>query len=152
MSKAAEVHDLLVNDLKSYIPEGDFYTQCIFQPLPLTFAKHSVEVGGNVLGIGHNDSDGIILQLNAMVKTADQDNFAYQKVKVGIQAIKQFAEAEKGLLDWIYINYADRSQDPLRSYGEENVKLMERVAATYDPNGVFQTLCPGGFKLRKGTI
>ena len=84
-----------------------------------------------------------------MVKTADQDNFAYQKVRAGIQAIKRFAEAEKGLLDWIYINYADRSQDPLGSYGEENVKLMERVAASYDPNGVFQTLCPRGFKLHK---
>ena len=100
-------------------------------------------MGGNILGIERNDSDGIILQLNAMVKTADQDNFAYQKIRAGIQAIKRFAEAEKGLLDWIYINYADRSQDPLGSYGAENVKLMDRVAASYDPNGVFQTLCPG---------
>ncbi|KAI1840790.1 hypothetical protein JX266_012997 [Neoarthrinium moseri] len=148
MSKAAEVHDTLVEELRSYIPEGDFITQCLFQPLPMTFAKHSVAIGGNVMGIERNKSDGLIWQLNAMVKTADQNDFAYAKVKAGVKAIKEFAgSVERGLLDWIYLNYADRSQDPLGSYGAENLRLLKEVAARYDPGGVFQTLCPGGFKL-----
>lgn len=52
-------------------------------------------------------------------------------------------------LTQVYLNYADPSQDPLASYGEENVKFMKKVAAEYDAPGVFQTLCPGGFKLSK---
>ncbi|KAI1858095.1 uncharacterized protein JN550_012851 [Neoarthrinium moseri] len=148
MSKAAEIHDTLVEELRSYIPEGDFITQCLFQSLPMTCAKHSVAIGGNVMGIERNKSDGLIWQLNAMVKTADQNDFAYAKVKAGVKAIKEFAgSVEGGLLDWIYLNYADRSQDPLGSYGAENLRLLKEVAARYDPGRVFQTLCPGGFKL-----
>ncbi|KAI8945939.1 hypothetical protein F4801DRAFT_597197 [Xylaria longipes] len=147
MSKAAEVHNVLV-DLKSYIPEGDFITQCIFQQLPTAFAQLSVEAGGNTMGIKRTGSDGIILQLNAIVRTFDQNSFAHQKVKASIGVIKEFSRSiEGGLQNWICLNYADGSQDPIGSCGIDNVKFLKRVAATYDPDGVFQTLCPGGFKL-----
>ncbi|KAJ2998655.1 hypothetical protein NUW58_g251 [Xylaria curta] len=151
MSKAAEVHNILVDELKSYVPEGDFITQCIFQPLPTAFSQRSAEAGGNVMGIERTDSDGIILQLNAMMKTPDQSKFAHRKVEASVEVIKKFAETiEGGLQDWIYLNYADGSQDPIRSYGIENVRFLKRVASTYDPDGAFQTLCPGGFKLPNG--
>lgn len=152
MQKAVEVHESLVNDLKAFIPDGDFVTQCLFQPLPKSFAQRSVELGGNVLGIERNKSDGLLFQLNAMVKTVQQHEFAHPKVKSGVQAIKEFAATiEGGLLDWVYLNYADGSQDPLGSYGAENVKFMNEVAARYDPKKVFQMLCPGGFKLTDQT-
>lgn len=143
-----EVHEGLVNDLKAFIPDGEFMTQCLFQPLPMTFAQRSVAVGGNVMGIERNKSDGLLFQLNTMVNTSEQNDFAYQKVKAGVQAIKDFASTiEEGLLDWVYLNYADQSQDPLGSYGVENVDFMKGVAEKYDPRKVFQDLCPGGFKL-----
>lgn len=148
MEKAVEVHEGLVNDLKAFIPDGEFMTQCLFQPLPMTFAQRSVAVGGNVMGIERNKSDGLLFQLNTMVNTSEQNDFAYQKVKAGVQAIKDFASTiEEGLLDWVYLNYADQSQDPLGSYGVENVDFMKGVAEKYDPRKVFQDLCPGGFKL-----
>lgn len=50
---------------------------------------------------------------------------------------------------FIYLDYADKSQDPLGSYGSSNVELLRDAAAKYDPNGVFQTLLPGGFKISK---
>lgn len=46
-----------------------------------------------------------------------------------------------------YLNYSDISQDPLRTYGESNVKQMKEVAVKYDPIGIFQTRVPGGFKI-----
>lgn len=46
-----------------------------------------------------------------------------------------------------YLNYSDISQDPLRTYGESNVKQMKEVAVKYDPMGIFQTRVPGGFKI-----
>ncbi|ETS76330.1 hypothetical protein PFICI_11717 [Pestalotiopsis fici W106-1] len=148
MEKAVEVHEGLVNDLKSFISDGEFLTQCLFQPLPMNFAQRPVAVGGNVLGIERNKSDGLLFQLDTMVNTSEQNNFAYQKVNSGVQAIKEFAATiEGGLLDWVYLNYADQSYDPLGSYGIENVNFMKGVAATYDPKRVFQQLFPGGFKL-----
>lgn len=50
---------------------------------------------------------------------------------------------------FIYLDYADKTQDPLSSYGSDNVALLRDAAAKYDPNGVFQTLLPGGFKISK---
>ncbi|GAW17542.1 hypothetical protein ANO14919_070000 [Xylariales sp. No.14919] len=151
LSKAAEVHNTLVDELKSYVPEGDFVTQCLFQPLPTIFGRRSIATGGNVLGLEGAGSDGIIFQLNAMMKTSEQSRFAYEKVKASVEVIKDFAGTIEGALqDWVYLNYADGSQDPIGSYGASNVRFLKTVAEMYDPDGVFQTLCPGGFKLQSG--
>lgn len=48
--------------------------------------------------------------------------------------------------EYIYLNYADGSQNPLRSSGDENLELIRRVARKYDRTGVFQTQVPGGYK------
>ena len=83
-----------------------------------------------------------------MVRTPEQEAFVHPKVQAWVQAVKEFAATiVDGNLDWIYLNYADKSQDPLASYGIENLKKMRKVAAKYDPEQVFQKLCPGGFKL-----
>ena len=36
---------------------------------------------------------------------------------------------------------------PLESYGKANVQLLRNVSAKYDPQGVFQYMVPGGFKI-----
>lgn len=49
---------------------------------------------------------------------------------------------------FIYLNYADPSwQDPIASYGDQNLKLMRSVSRRYDPDGFFQIALEGGFKL-----
>lgn len=56
----------------------------------------------------------------------------------------------KGLyLPFKYLNYADLSQDPIGSYGPPNEARLQAVSKKYDPNGLFQTGVPGGFKLFK---
>lgn len=73
----------------------------------------------------------------------------------------RFIEANRQLIDdvvahsrsvgkaneWLYLNYAWGTQDVLASYGPENVAKMRAASAKYDPDGVFQRLVPGGFKL-----
>ncbi|KAK3376566.1 hypothetical protein B0T24DRAFT_222372 [Lasiosphaeria ovina] len=49
--------------------------------------------------------------------------------------------------DWTYLNYADKSQRVLESYGVENVGKIREAARKYDPAEIFQRLCPGGFKI-----
>lgn len=48
-----------------------------------------------------------------------------------------------------YLNYAAPSQNPLASYGQANLQFLKQVAKKYDPQGVFQTLVPGGSKVSK---
>ncbi|KAK3325029.1 hypothetical protein B0H66DRAFT_491692, partial [Apodospora peruviana] len=151
MAKASALHDRLVAELKEFIPEQDFITQCLFQPLPETFGENSVTAGGNVMGVERQTENGILFLATTMVKTAEQEAFAYPKVKKWIEDIKEYANSileEGGVQDWIYLNYADRSQDVIGSYGEENVRKIRDVAARYDSKEVFQRLCPGGFKVK----
>lgn len=54
----------------------------------------------------------------------------------------------KGLyIPFKYLNYADKSQDPFGSYGPSNKANLQAASRKYDPNGLFQTSVPGGFKL-----
>ncbi|RYP39077.1 hypothetical protein DL767_002340 [Monosporascus sp. MG133] len=148
VTKAAEMHEDMVEEFKAAIPDGDFWTQCLFQPLPTLFGQRSAEAGGNAMGVEHQVHNGLLFQAAAMVRTPEQETFAYPRIMALIEAIKEFAATiENGNLDWTYLNYADRSQDPLASYGVENVKKLKEVAAKYDLGQVFQELCPGGFKI-----
>lgn len=40
-------------------------------------------------------------------------------------------------------------QNPLRSFGQENVAKMAAAAAKHDPDGIFQIRVPGGFKISR---
>lgn len=53
-------------------------------------------------------------------------------------------------LDFKYSNYASRDQDPLGSYGSENVGKLRDIARRYDPDGVFQRLKYDGWLIGKG--
>ncbi|KAI1266032.1 hypothetical protein F5Y18DRAFT_384350 [Xylariaceae sp. FL1019] len=64
-----------------------------------------------------------------------------------LQRNKQKA-AEKGtLIPLVYWNYAFSDQEALVSYGEENVERLRLASRKYDPDGIFQQACPGGFEL-----
>ena len=61
--------------------------------------------------------------------------------------INNRADAQHLLHAFQYLNYADPSQNPLRSYGEESFVDLLATSGKYDPKGVFQRQVPGGFKL-----
>jgi hypothetical protein len=100
------------------------------------------------MGMERQQHDGIMFLAVAMVKTPEQEAFAYPKVKAWVHAVTAFAATiEGGNLDWKHLNYADKSQNVLAAYGADNVRKMKEAAAKYDPEQVFQKLVPGGFKI-----
>jgi hypothetical protein len=146
--KAAELHEELVEKLKVLIPDGDFVTQCLFQPFPKLFGQISAKTGGNVLGVHQQPHNALLWLAVTQVRTVEQEKFAYGLVHDWVKSLQRFAGSiSGGNLQWTYLNYADKSQDPLKSYGTENLHFMQNVAEKYDPKLVFQKLCPGGFKL-----
>ncbi|KAK6196699.1 hypothetical protein LQW54_011267 [Pestalotiopsis sp. IQ-011] len=149
IAKAVEVHNDVVEQLRELIPERDFRTQCIIQPVPKMISEHSAAAGGNVMGVERHATNGFLLLLSAMVKTSEQQAMVFPKIKAALQAVKDYAEVtvDGGNLSWIYMNYADKSQQVLEGYGPDNVANLQKVAAKYDPEKVFQTLCPGGWKI-----
>ena len=86
-----------------------------------------------------------------------QANYAWKDPKddalfdsIGQSTIDQLSKYAKSIHqdnEYIYLDYAYKTQNPLRSYGADNVALLRSAAKKYDPTGVFQKLVPGGFKL-----
>ncbi|KUI53149.1 Bifunctional solanapyrone synthase [Cytospora mali] len=151
VSKVTSLHQDLVNTLKTTIvPDGDFVSLCLLQPLP----KVIVQLGDNPMGLSRQIGDGLLVMTTVMVRTAQQKTAAHPKCKAFLTTLREFARStdEDLNLDWEYINYTDETQDPLGSYGPENVKKLREVSQRYDPKQVFQKLCRGGFKLTPTSI
>jgi hypothetical protein len=80
---------------------------------------------------------------------AEQDALFQQAGADLVDRIRAYAVSIGADNPYLYLDYADITQDPLASYGAENVKKMKAAAKKYDPEGVFQNLVPGGFKISK---
>ncbi|KAI0377412.1 FAD-binding domain-containing protein [Hypomontagnella monticulosa] len=149
LTKALELWMQFVEDWKAQSPDGDFICLGIVQAVPTIFSQHSVEKGGNVLGLERETDNGVMFQAYLMVRGEEQNALGHKRTVALREAQKQYSVDLGGSMDWVYLNYADPTQDPLKSYGEENVAYIRKVASKYDPTGVFQTRMPGGFKISK---
>lgn len=80
--------------------------------------------------------------------TNAKDDALFQEISsTTITEINNYAKSIQRDNEYIYLDYADKSQNPLRSYGSDNLRKLRRIAREYDPKEVFQTMVPGGFKL-----
>ncbi|KAF9877418.1 FAD binding domain-containing protein [Colletotrichum karsti] len=151
MTKMAELYDKLLAELQLLIPSPDLHLTFVSQPLPKHFATKGS--GNNVLGLDTSLTHNSIIWLGqAQTRTADQEALAHTKLAAAAAELEAFAEGKGMATPWRYLNYVNPAQDPIKTYGEENVKFLKDVAAKYDPTGVFQTRVPGGFKISKVSL
>jgi FAD/FMN-containing dehydrogenase len=118
-----------------------------FQSIPRSAHSQSGASGGNSLGLEDETDDLVVALLTATWALGLDDarvNAAANNLFTQGQArAEQLGVGKK----FVYLNYAAQFQDPIASYGPESVGRLRAVAAQYDPNGVFRTLVPGGFKI-----
>ncbi|KAG7038309.1 hypothetical protein JMJ77_0013629 [Colletotrichum scovillei] len=147
LTKAAELHAECVTKLSATIPTDGFSTMCFAQALPTLYAKRSQERGGNVLGVDLLSGNCITFLAAAHIKMEEHVEDGFRILQEWHDDLIQYAKDRELLEGWLYLNYADKSQNPLRAYGEENISKIQAVALKYDPDRVFQEKCPGGFKI-----
>lgn len=147
ITKAAALHDDFVASLLAEIPAADLGTQCIFQPVPRLVADHGVARGGNVLGLDAIAGDSLMWLLCCTVAKAEQEKILHAKAAAFAADLEAYAREIDALRPWQYINYANPTQDPITSYGEDNVRFLWEVSAKYDPTSFFQRRMAGGIKL-----
>lgn len=119
----------------------------MFQPLPSVISKHSVERGGNVLGLDRAKGNQILFLFFVQWNNTADDARLQTAASSLIKNVTDYAKAQNQSNEWIYLNYALADQDVLGSYGKANVDFINKTATAYDPNGVFQKYVPGGYKL-----
>ncbi|KAF4617071.1 hypothetical protein G7Y89_g15078 [Cudoniella acicularis] len=147
IKKAGEMHDELVDELKGLIPAGNFTTQCLFQPIPTLFAEHSVQRGGNMLGLDKVKENALLWLITGATETPEQQTIMQNKLTAFSATLEKFAESNGLHVNWRYLNYVDKTQNPLKSYGPDNINFIRKVAAKYDPSGMFQMKVVSGWKI-----
>ncbi|KAF2106961.1 oxidoreductase FAD-binding protein [Lophiotrema nucula] len=130
---------------KFLLVTGMIYTMT-FQPLPhVLYTK--APAGSNALGLDRFKDDLInVLFVLSWSLPTDNDN-VYRAVQDLEAAIVSKAKEQGVYNEWLYLNYAAPWADPIKAKGADTVNFLRSVSKKYDPNGVFQTAVPGGFKL-----
>ncbi|KAK8134766.1 FAD-binding domain-containing protein [Apiospora sp. TS-2023a] len=115
----------------------------------------SVTNGTNAYGYGHGGGGGLepgrtdyaMMLLTATYGRARDD----ARVRAAVTAMADEQRAVLGrrgyLVDFVYPNYADASQDPYKTWGAASLAKLQAASRKYDPQGVFQKRVPGGFKV-----
>ncbi|EGY17066.1 hypothetical protein VD0002_g302 [Verticillium dahliae] len=147
IQKSAELHEKLVAEMLKTVPTNDLGTQNLFQPIPKFFAEIGESRGGNVLGLDQVEGDSLMWLLACTVREPEHEKLLHEKGLEMKAALEEFANSIDALRPWVYINYADPTQDPISSYGKANVEFLQKVSAKYDPTGMFQRRMRSGFKL-----
>lgn len=60
---------------------------------------------------------------------------------------EEVARQEGLYIPYKYLNYADKTQDPIASYGKKSKARLQAVSRKYDPQRFFPTSLSTGFKL-----
>ncbi|KAL5366281.1 hypothetical protein BJX96DRAFT_180588 [Aspergillus floccosus] len=116
------------------------------QPFPALFGQLSTKNMGNILGRGDMDKNCLLYLLFVSWDNRRDDHFFHDLGYRLIDSVRDYSREMGAGDEFIYLNYAGKAQNPLRSYGEDNLREILRVTKEYDPDRVFQIRVPGGFK------
>lgn len=97
IKKATELHDNLVNELKTVLPVGNFSTQCLFQPMPTLFAEHSIRRRGNVLGLDQVKENTLLWLLVGSTQTAEESAIMRAKMTALKDALERLRAHQTSL-------------------------------------------------------
>lgn len=108
-----------------------------------------------MLGLDHVPSDAIMWTAAVGLKESLKEDreaalaVAQAELAALTAEIRQMTKEKGTDVDLVYLNYADLNQNPLGSYGADNVAFIKKVAKQYDPEGFWQHRAPGGFKISR---
>lgn len=85
-------------------------------------------------------------------KNAKDEELVRGSVRKILDTAEEVSKKNGTYLPFLYANYASRDQDPLASYGSENLQKLKDIAKKYDADAVFQTLQNGGWLVSKAGL
>ncbi|KAK2809499.1 hypothetical protein FQN50_003767 [Emmonsiellopsis sp. PD_5] len=140
--------DISNSHLKPFLDTPGLIWSLLFQPIPTVVTDVSKQTGGNVLGLENNKKNQILYLLYLTWTDEADDEALHTAAYDTIDEIKAESIKAGKASPYIYLNYAGEFQDVITGYGPENAAKLAALSAKYDPNGVFQKLVPGGWKVR----
>ena len=123
----------------------DLVWTLVLQPL---LPKWSRKGDPNPLGLQEGSEEPLVV-LNFTVNWNERqhDEIVTTATRRAVEQIEAKAIANGTSHRYRYLNYCAEWQKPFEGYGEENWRFLQGVSKKYDPAGLFQRGCTGGFKL-----
>jgi FAD/FMN-containing dehydrogenase len=117
----------------------------VLQPLLPDWAR----IGDpNPLGLDScADEPLVVISFTVNWESSKDDARAEEITRAAVESIDRFAEQHGTGNKYRYTNYCGGWQKPFESYGEDNLNFLKETSRRYDPDGLFQWGCTGGFKL-----
>ncbi|KAH6605695.1 fad binding domain-containing [Trichoderma cornu-damae] len=118
------------------------------EPITPSLIAQTKANGGNVLGLDSIPSEGLILCLLSATWLSPGDTKQMNSASDRLLGnVIQQAKKSGVYNAYVDMNHAGSIQDPISSYGAANAAFLQQTAKQVDPEGVFQKLMPGGFKV-----
>ena len=146
LQETARLYKTVITELQAKA-SGQWRVSCLHQVWATSYTANSTAKGGNVLGVERYTENFIMYQTYLSWSEAKDDDLFISLGKMLTDGIQKFAASKGTAVDYLYLNYADKDQNPLSAYGADKVEFMKKVARKYDAFGVYQRLLPGGFKI-----
>lgn len=116
------------------------FIEFLVQPQPVTN-------GTNLFGLTAKKTDYVLIDMTAAYNNESDDALVEATIDNIVKKQRAYLKKTGYLIDFIYLNYADISQNVLPTWGAKNLAKLRAASKKYDPTGVFQTQSPGGYKL-----
>ncbi|KAI9656911.1 MAG: hypothetical protein M1821_003550 [Bathelium mastoideum] len=144
-STLAVAHSAYYNAISSIRHVKGMIWTLVLQPFLPIWARKGF---GNPLGLDEGTPEPLVI-VSFTINWTDQkdDECVKATTRQAIEQIDDFATINKTGHRYRYLNYCGEWQDPFKGYGEENLRFLQATSRKYDPEGLFQKGCTGGFKL-----
>lgn len=144
--KVIESFESVIDEFKTEGIDGDVSIVYLFTPFPTLFSSHGKN---NVFGLDETHTeDSVVFCIQATTYDAGLKDLLREKIVAAGDEIDAYAKSTGQDTPWRFMNYAGPHQNPISTYGEENIRFLKQVAAKYDPGEFFQYGVPGGWKLK----
>ncbi|RFU80154.1 oxidoreductase, fad-binding [Trichoderma arundinaceum] len=140
-----ELFKIWEKDITALANVEGLFIEFLIQPQPVTN-------GTNMFGLTPGKTDYVLIDMTAAYDNAADDALVEGTINTIVKKQRSMLKSRGYLIDFIYLNYADISQNVLGSWGAGNLAKLRAVSRKYDPSGVFQTKSPGGYKLFKTSV
>ncbi|KAL8725790.1 MAG: hypothetical protein Q9166_007121 [cf. Caloplaca sp. 2 TL-2023] len=133
---------------KTLRPVTGLIISFVYQPLTTDLLKASRANGGDAIDLDPADGPIMGMIVNAAWENAADDNYVNGWAAELIDSIDAQAKTAGYYYPFIFLNDAATGQKVLNKYGKgASLPKLKTVAQRFDPNGVFQTLAGGAFKV-----
>jgi hypothetical protein len=81
------------------------------------------------------------------VHSAEDQTIVVPLAEEFLSVVESYATSIDINLNWYYLNYAYKTENPISYYGADAIGKLQAASAKYDPDAVFQNLRRTGFKI-----